>query len=184
MNEEGSHVTLDCSDDGPANGLTDGQIIEYFKKSYTAVDGLWFMKVEESYGFDQALDLDEAVWKVLPKIQARMLKSMLKAEDGTVSLYRCLLTKLNLEGFEFEAIKDGRDLRLTMKRCPWHDLMVKSGRDELSKTVGNRICGAELSVWSKEFGSKVVVHHVMRICEGADRCVIDFKEMPDKAGPK
>jgi len=51
--------------------LTDKQIVEYFKRSYTAVDGLWFMKVEEIYGFDTALDIDEEVWKVMPKIQAR-----------------------------------------------------------------------------------------------------------------
>jgi hypothetical protein len=52
--------------------LTDRQIADYFHRSYTAVDGLWFMKVEAACGFDTALDIDTGVWKVMPKIQARM----------------------------------------------------------------------------------------------------------------
>lgn len=177
-------MKVDCKDDGPEHRhrLTEDQIIEYFKKSYTAVDGLWFMKVEEIYGFDPALDLDEAVWKILSKIQARMMRSMLREEDGTDSLYRCLSTKLWLEGFEFEAFEDGRDLRLTIQRCPWHDLMVKSDRKELSRIVGHRICDAEFSVWSKEFGDRAVPHHIRRICDGADRCIIELKAIPEKAG--
>jgi len=60
--------------------LTDGQVARYFHRCYTAADGLWFMKVEEKYGFDAALDIDNEVWKVLPKIQPRMLKPMVKTE--------------------------------------------------------------------------------------------------------
>ena len=60
--------------------LTDEKIIEYFKKSYTAADGLWFMKTEEKYDFDTALELDAKVWEVMPIIQALMLKPL--ADSG------------------------------------------------------------------------------------------------------
>jgi hypothetical protein len=56
--------------------LTPEQIAEYYHRSYTVVDGLWFMKIEEKYGFDAALDIDKEVWKVFPKMQARLLKSL------------------------------------------------------------------------------------------------------------
>ncbi len=56
--------------------LNDKQIAEFFRRSYTAVDGLWFVKAEETCGFDAALDLDDEVWKIFPKVQARMLKDM------------------------------------------------------------------------------------------------------------
>ena len=82
--------------------LTDKQIAEYFKRSYTAVDGLWFMKVEERYGFDTALDIDNDVWQVMPKIQARKLKTLGGLEDGWESLQKCITTKLTLDGFEFK----------------------------------------------------------------------------------
>lgn len=51
--------------------LTEMDKTEYFRRSYRAVDGLWFMMIEKKHGFDEALELDEAVWRVLPKIQAR-----------------------------------------------------------------------------------------------------------------
>ena len=34
----------------------DKQTVEYLRRSYSAVDGLWFMKVEEKRGFEEALD--------------------------------------------------------------------------------------------------------------------------------
>ena len=64
------------------------QVADYFNRSYKAVDGLWFMKVEEKYGFDSALELDNEVWKVMPKIQARMIKSFLGLENGSDALLK------------------------------------------------------------------------------------------------
>jgi len=71
---------------GKVNGLSEEQKLEYFRLSYTAVDGLWFMKVEERMGFEQALQIDEAVWAVLPKIQARALKAMMNLPSGLAGL--------------------------------------------------------------------------------------------------
>jgi hypothetical protein len=62
--------------------LTDRQIIEYYHRSYKATDGLWFMKLEEKYGFGVALEIDKQVWKVVPKIQARMIRSMMELDEG------------------------------------------------------------------------------------------------------
>ena len=35
--------------------LTNRQIIEFFSRSYKASDGLWFIKAEEKYGFDDRI---------------------------------------------------------------------------------------------------------------------------------
>ena len=85
--------------------LSSQQVADYFNRSYNAVDGLWFMKVEEKYGFDAALDLDNEVWKVMPKIQARRIKSFLGLKNGSDALFEGLVTKLELEGFKFTAEK-------------------------------------------------------------------------------
>ena len=61
--------------------LTDKEIAEYLHRCYTAVDGLMFVKVEEKYGFDVAPNIDEEVWKVMPKIQSRFLKNKLKKDQ-------------------------------------------------------------------------------------------------------
>lgn len=156
--------------------LDSKQITEFLCRSYTAVDGLWFVKVEEKYGFDTALDLDNEVWKVFPKIQARMLKSMGKMTSGVDALFECLTTKLTIEGFGFrtERIADG-GFRIIMSRCPWHDAMVKSGREDMSGKVNSRICHTECSVWAAEFGAEVTFTVGTQICKGAERCILEFR---------
>lgn len=155
--------------------LSDRQLAEFFHRSYTAVDGLWFMKLEERYGFDAALDLDDEVWKVLPKIQARTLKGMVKATGGSNAFLECFTTKLAVEGFAFQAEKHGGDsLTINISRCPWHDFMVRSGRQALSGKVGSRICDTEYSTWAAEFDERLRFTSRSRICEGAERCVLEF----------
>ena len=159
--------------------LSSKQIAEFWHRSYASVDGLWFMKVEEKYGFDAALDVDNEVWKVLPKMQARMMKSMGGTGDGIDGLFECLTTKLNLEGFKFEAKKTGNDdgFMITISKCPWHDLMVKSGREELSGRVGSLICNTEYSVWASEFGNNIRFELGDQICMGSGSCVLQFSRI-------
>jgi hypothetical protein len=158
--------------------LTDAQKAEYFRRSYTAVDGLWFMKVEERLGFDEALRLDEAVWKVLPKIQARALKGMMHLPRGLAGLKPALCARLDLEGFKYEIEPHSEGFAVIVKRCPWHDLMVKSGRGNLSEKVSDLICRVENSVWASEFadgeGREIGFEREERICRGERRCVLRF----------
>jgi len=160
--------------------LTDQQAAAYFHRCYTTVDGLWFLKTEEKHGFDTALELDARVWEVLPKIQARLLKSMLQAPSGIDGLLDCLTTRLALEGFEFEITKHDTGFELSVSRCPWHDLMVKSGRAHLSPKVGRRICLAEYTVWASEFGA-IRFERVEGVCEGCSRCRLRFTTAPGEA---
>ena len=155
--------------------LTPQQIAEYFHRSYTAVDGVWFSKVEEKYGFDVALGIDNEVWKVFPKIQARLLKSMLEMGSGLEALCECLTTKLVIEGFKFEAKKSGNRVTITISECPWHNLMVKSGREKLSGKVGTMVCNTEYSVWASEFGENLSFELKDQICQGTPTCVLQFK---------
>ena len=159
--------------------LSDKQIAEYFHRSYTAVDGLWYMKVEEQYGFDVALDIDNEVWKVFPKMQARKLKEMAKLGNGIEALYECLATKLALEGHEFKAewIGNGSGFRVVIDRCSWLDIMARSGREALSPKIGRRICTTEYSVWASEFGDNIRLEpQECRICEGAETCILQFSQ--------
>ena len=152
------------------------QVIEYFHRSYTAVDGLWFAKVEDNYGFEVALRTDEEVWKVLPKIQARMLKAMGNVGSGIAALRECLTTKLTLEGFIFktEDTKNGDGFRVSIERCPWHDLLVKANREHLSGKVGSVICNTEYSVWAAEFDDKIRFELPSQLCRGAPFCILQF----------
>ena len=156
--------------------LSDKQVSEFFHRSYTTVDGLWYMKVEEEYGCDAALEIDNEVWKVLPKIQARMLKSIGKIENGMEALFECLTTKLILDGFNFktEKTENGSGFRVIIDRCPWYDLMVKSGRELLSGKVGSRICNTEYSAWASEFDNDIRFELQSQLCKGSESCRLQF----------
>ena len=156
--------------------LSDEQAADFLYRCYSAVDGLWCMKVEEKYGFDVALDIDNEVWKVFPKIQARKLKELAGLGNGIEAFYECLTTKMKLERYSFKAEKLGSDgaFRITIDDCSWHNIMVSSGREHLSTRVGNKICATEFSVWASEFGKDIQVEQECRICEGSETCVLKF----------
>ncbi len=163
--------------------LSERQISEYLHRSYTAVDGLWFMKLEERFGFDTALALDQAVWGVLPKIQARKLKELTGRRQGLEDLRYCFGLKLELDGFRFtiEALDQGDGFRVITERCPWHEKMIAAGRTDLSGNVGDCICPTEYGVWAEEFGPGIVFGLGERLCDGHRRCILTF-ESASRAG--
>ena len=158
--------------------LSGQQSIEYFRRCYKTVDGLWFMKVEEKYGFDAALDLDTEVWKVMPKIQARTIKSMLELNNGSDALFKGLTTKLELEGFKFKAEKNQNGFTITIKDCPWYNLMIKSERQKFSGIIGATICGTEYLVWVSEFWETMHFKLKSQKCKESKYCILDFERKP------
>lgn len=161
--------------------LTAQHMIEFFRRSYAAVDGLWFMKAEEKYGFEAALALDQAVWQVMPKIQARALKAMTGQERGIAALCECLTMRLRWEeyGFHVALDDDGQGFALTIRACPWHRLLVKAGREALAAQIGPRICGSEYPIWAAEFGGDIRCELGPLICLGAEACVVRFRQQKD-----
>jgi len=154
-------------------------LLEYFKKSYFALDGLWFVKVEEGSSFENALEIDEKVWEVLPKIQARKLKEVLGLEGkGLKDLLACLKVKFEGEGHGYEVLKEGKALEIAIRRCPWHEIMKRSRREHLSAQVGDRICATELAVWAGEFGASLKMES--KICQGAERCLLRYEALVRK----
>ena len=154
--------------------LNSQQIAEYFSRSYTTADGLWFMKVEEKYGFKSALEVDDEVWKVLPKIQARLIKKFLNLKAGPDSLLEGLKAKLELEGFTFTAEKTTNGFQIFVTDCPWHNLMIKSGREHLAEKVGKKICNTEYWIWVSELAAKMKFTLKSQKCGKSDCCILEF----------
>ena len=166
------------------NVLSDADRARYFQRSFVAADGLWFMKIEEKRGFDEALDTDCAVWKVMPKIQARTLKSLTGLERGLEALHGCLATKLELEGFRYESRREGdRAFIISITGCPWYDALVKADRTHIAAKIGKCLCTAEYAVWAREFGDTIVFEMLDYLCGGADCCVLKFREEAESAHP-
>jgi hypothetical protein len=156
--------------------LTDKQIIEYLHRCFTAVDGLWFVKLEENTGFYTALETDVEVWKIMPKIQARLLKSMANLGDGIDALFECFTFKMKIEGYEFttETLEGNRGFRVRVTKCPWSAAMVKAGRKNLAGDVGTAICISHHPAWAAEFGEDIKFRLLSQKCTGAGQCVLEF----------
>jgi hypothetical protein len=154
--------------------LTDDQKIEFLRRSYTAIDGLWFLKIEEKYGFEAALTIDKEVWKVFPKVQARFLKSLTGQNVGLDPLVDCYTARLALENFTFHTEKSVDSVRVIIEKCPWHEIMVKSGREKLSGRIGDVICQTESETWASEFGEDICFKSGGRICKGEKECLVGF----------
>jgi hypothetical protein len=163
-------------------------IVEYLQKNFTTVDGLWFVKIEEILGFERALEIDKEVWKVLPKIQARFIKTKLQIETGKKLDNRQGLThfgteeffiealriKMRLDNFQFRLLKKPGLVKIIINQCPWHDIMLKSKREHLSGKIGSAICGTEYEVFASEFLKNTSFKIKSRICNSATTCVFEF----------
>ncbi len=180
--------------------LNSKQIKEYLQNGYVKVDGLWFLKIEEQFGFEKALAIDLEVWEVMPKIQARYLKSVpgiKEIADGFEIFFECLKIKMKLDNFKIKtsrskqhtgnkindnkksathssAFKENNVITITVNNCPWHNLMIKSGRENLSERIGNAICQNEYSIFASEFDKNIQFELGERICKGSACCKFVF----------
>jgi hypothetical protein len=58
-------------------------------------------------------------------------------KEGMEALFECFTAKLKLDGFAFAAVRDETaGIRITISRCPWVELLKKSGRGELAERIG------------------------------------------------
>jgi len=164
--------------------LNDKQVAEFFRHSFTVIDGLWFLKTEEKYDFEAALSIDNEVWKILPRVQARLLKDTAGLDNGIEGLFDAFTTKLALEGYTFQARKTeiNTGFKVTIEKCPWHDLMLRSGRENLSGRVGSLICNSTYGAWASVFGDNIIFELGSQICLGAELCQLSFSQSGDRLG--
>ena len=152
-------------------------LIEYFKRSYFALDGLWFTMLEEEFSFDKALEIDEKVWRILPKIQARKVKDLLGLKGiGLADFRRAIKVKLEAEGYEYQENELGsHHIQIIIHSCPWYNILKKTNREHLEPQIADAICSLEFQVWLKEFGEGLNFRFEPRHCAGEPICRLDFR---------
>jgi len=134
---------------------TDRRLIEYLRRSYTATDGLWFMIVEQAHDFEHALALDEQVWQIMPKIQARKAREVLDIAGNSLDdLIACFTLKLQADGHQFRIERSDNEVRFIITHCKWRELLRKSDREDIEPRISTVIWPAELAGWCSEFGGQ------------------------------
>jgi hypothetical protein len=89
-------------------------------KNWIAMDGLWFQAVEQHYGMDAAVALDQNVWKQYAVIEARRIKERLNLPErgGLEALAIAFNNRLFTHVNETEILRpDNKTLVVTTKTC-------------------------------------------------------------------
>jgi len=150
-------------------------VADYFRKCFVSVDGLWFMTVEEDAGFEKALALDAAVWEVLPKIEARTIRSLLDTGDGIEALRSALEFKLTAEHYGFDLSPAGAGgFTLDVHECPWVRHIRKAGREQFLDRISEAICSLEYGTFAREFVPGVNLEHERTRCAAEGCCRFRF----------
>ena len=121
-----------------------------------AVDGLYFLEIEKLCGTEIAATIDQHVWEIMGKIEARKLKELLKSEQRDIpSMMTALLYTtwaLDLEDKEVTIQKDYATIR-----------NVKCRVQHTRKTKGLHEFGCKpvrlgfLTAFAKEFNPDIIV---------------------------
>lgn len=154
----------------------DKALIEFLRRSYFVTDGLWFVRAEAEHGFDETMRLDEQVWDVVPKIQARKAIELLGvAGDSIPDMVLCLELKFAAEGHGYRVVESMPERAVVeVMECPWLSALRKSGRDRLAEEICNRICAREATVWASQFSSDIRVEFDCRVPFGGSCCRLVF----------
>lgn len=159
-----------------SGAFTEGQLVEMLRRSYLTVDGLWFVMCEQALGFETALDLDERVWHVMPKIQARKAREVLRLTGNTPpELARAVGLKLAAEGHDFGAEVTATGVAVTITGCPWRAALEKAQRLDLASRIARRICQAEGDGWAAEFGGEYEFAMESCQCEADTSCRFAYR---------
>lgn len=156
--------------------FSDRMLVEMLRRSYLACDGLWFVKTEEAYGLAAAFDLDDAVWQVMPKLQARKARELLGIEDRSLpGLVKCYALKLTAEGYQFTISESDQQAEMAVISCPWRLALLRAQRTDLGPDIARRICTGEGRGWAREFGPHISFQLADSMCEGAGSCRFVFR---------
>jgi hypothetical protein len=78
-------------------------LVKWLREAYFAVDGLWFLTLEERLGLEAALEVDVEVWRRFAKVMARRVVKRLNIDASRVEgIVESLQPFFDWEGWEVD----------------------------------------------------------------------------------
>ena len=102
--------------------------IEFMLNQLRKADGFWFLGVENNYGYDAAIKINEEVWNRMGKIMTREIKEKFSIEEKGLNAFARVLGYSPwsmISGFEIEA-KD-EEVIVSVPHCPSQENRLKRG---------------------------------------------------------
>ena len=121
-----------------------------------AVDGLYYIGIEESFGTDAATEIDRKVWDVMGKIEARRIKKLFDITGTDISSMIKALSysgwALDLENKEIFVENNKAIVRNT--KCRVQNTRIEKGLKEFGC---KHVRFGFLKAFAKEFNSNIIV---------------------------
>jgi len=120
-----------------------------------AVDGLYYLGIEERFGTEAATEIDAFVWKIMGKIEARKLRKILGLGNDLESMIMGLKYSgwaMDLDDKEWETVEDGILLRTINCRIQMTRL-----KDGLEVFPCKLVRWGFLKAFAKEFDENIEV---------------------------
>jgi|Deesub1362B_J571_1020462.scaffolds.fasta_scaffold00016_83 hypothetical protein len=132
------------------------EYINFLLRQYRLVDAFWFLGVEDRFGLNVAVELNEEVWEEMARRSAREIKRRFKLEErGLKGFIKALkyFPWATIVGYEVERTEDGRVV-IKVPHCPPQEARLKSGKKEFPcKEMHYR----EFKFFAKEIDERIEV---------------------------
>ncbi|MCS7119052.1 MAG: DUF6125 family protein [Archaeoglobaceae archaeon] len=102
---------------------------EFLLRQLRLVDALWFLAVEDTFGLEAAVKLNEKIWEEIGSRSAREIKKRFKVEERGLEGFEKAIKYFpwcRILNYEFEKL--GKVLRIRVKDCLPQSARIKMGR--------------------------------------------------------
>lgn len=135
------------------------EYLDFLLRQYRLTDAYWFLAVEDTFGTDAAVKLNENIWGRMGGLAAREIAERFPLEEEGVARVLEALSYFPwtvLVGYEMEETSDGARIRVPY--CPPQAARVRAGRSEFPCKAMHL---SEFVNFTKEIDKRVEVRCVM-----------------------
>ena len=121
------------------------------------VDGLYFLGIEEKFGTEAATQIDTDCWKVLGKLEARELKTLLKLEKNDIPSLM-----FALQNTSWSLYQEQKEIEVSATRGIYRVVKCRTQQTRISKGLGEFPCKnvrfSYLKSFAEEFNPDIKVN--------------------------
>lgn len=118
------------------------KLVKAYSRLFLALDGFWFLAVEEKHGYKDALDIDIKAWEGYFPYEARLLRKTLEIkEEGIPGIIETLKHCAFVPCMEhvIDEVSEERGV-VSLYKCPSLEAMERAGRTEfVCEPVGTAV---------------------------------------------
>lgn len=107
------------------------EYIDFMLRQYRLVDAFWFLGVEDKFGLDAAVELNEEVWQRMARRSAKEIKQRFgigeKGLEGFIKALKYFPWSI-IVGYKVE--RENGKVMIKVPHCPPQEARIKLGRGE------------------------------------------------------